>query len=133
MDRLTTRIDRGGEDFESRTEANLALVEVLRARVDAAKEGGGGKYVDRHRERGKSLPRERISEICDAATPFLEFSTLAANGLYDGKAHSAGIITGIGVVHGKECIFVANDATVKGGSYYPMTVKKHVRAQEIAE
>ncbi|SVC05816.1 uncharacterized protein METZ01_LOCUS258670, partial [marine metagenome] len=133
MDRLTTRIDRGSEDFESRTDTNLALVEALRAKLDAAKDGGGRKYTDRHRERGKSLPRERISEICDAATPFLEFSTLAANGLYDGKAHSAGIITGIGVVHGKECMFVANDATVKGGSYYPMTVKKHVRAQEIAE
>ena len=133
MDRLTTRIDRGSEDFESRSAANLDLVEALRGRLDAAKEGGGGKYVQRHRERGKSLPRERIAEICDAATPFLEFSTLAANDLYDGRAHSAGIITGIGVVHGKECVFVANDATVKGGSYYPMTVKKHVRAQEIAE
>ena len=133
MDRLTTRIDRGSEDFESRSATNLALVEALRARLDAAKEGGGGKYVQRHRERGKSLPRERIAEICDAATPFLELSTLAANDLYDGRAHSAGIVTGIGVVHGKECVFVANDATVKGGSYYPMTVKKHVRAQEIAE
>ena len=133
MDRLTTRIDRGSEDFESRSATNLDLVEALRVRLDAAKEGGGGKYVQRHRERGKSLPRERIAEICDAATPFLELSTLAANDLYDGRAYSAGIITGIGVVHGKECVFVANDATVKGGSYYPMTVKKHVRAQEIAE
>ena len=133
MDRLTTRIDRGSEDFESRSATNLALVEALRARLDIAKEGGGGKYVQRHRERGKSLPRERIAEICDAATPFLELSTLAANDLYDSRAHSAGIVTGIGVVHGKECVFVANDATVKGGSYYPMTVKKHVRAQEIAE
>ena len=133
MDRLTTRIDRGSEDFESRSATNLALVEALRARLDAAKEGGGGKYVQRHRERGKSLPRERIAEICDAATPFLELSTLAANDLYDSRAHSAGIVTGIGVVHGKECVFVANAATVKGGSYYPMTVKKHVRAQEIAE
>ena len=133
MDRLTTRIDRGSEDFESRSATNLALVEALRARLDIAKKGGGGKYVQRHRERGKSLPRERIAEICDAATPFLELSTLAANDLYDSRAHSAGIVTGIGVVHGKECVFVANDATVKGGSYYPMTVKKHVRAQEIAE
>ena len=79
------------------------------------------------------MPRDRISEICDPGTPFLELSTLAAYEMYDGRAHSAGIVTGIGVVHGKECIFVANDATVKGGSYYPMTVKKHVRAQEIAE
>ena len=79
------------------------------------------------------MPRDRISEICDPGSPFIEFSTLAAFEMYDGKAHSAGIVTGIGVVHGKECVFVANDATVKGGSYYPMTVKKHIRAQEVAE
>ena len=133
MDRLPTRIDRGSDDFQSRREKNVTLAEELRDRLDSVKDGGGGKYVERHRERGKSLPRERISEICDAGTPFLELSTLAANELYDGRAHSAGIVTGIGVVHGKECMFVANDATVKGGSYYPMTVKKHIRAQEIAE
>ena len=133
MDRLPTRIDRGSDDFQSRREKNVTLAEELRDRLDSVKDGGGGKYVERHRERGKSLPRERISEICDAGTPFLELSTLAANELYDGRAHSAGIVTGIGVVHGKECVFVANDATVKGGSYYPMTVKKHIRAQEIAE
>lgn len=79
------------------------------------------------------MARERISEICDPGSPFLELSGLAANGMYGGRAHSAGVVTGIGTVHGKECVFVANDATVKGGSYYPMTVKKHVRAQEIAE
>ena len=133
MDRLPTRIDRGSDDFQSRREKNVTLAEELRDRLDAVKDGGGGKYVERHRERGKSLPRERISEICDVGTPFLELSTLAANELYDGRAHSAGIVTGIGVVHGKECMFVANDATVKGGSYYPMTVKKHIRAQEVAE
>ena len=133
MDRLPTRIDRGSDDFQSRREKNVTRAEELRDRLDSVKDGGGGKYVERHRERGKSLPRERISEICDAGTPFLELSTLAANELYDGRAHSAGIVTGIGVVHGKECMFVANDATVKGGSYYPMTVKKHIRAQEIAE
>jgi len=133
MDRLPTRIDRNSEDFIRRREFNIQLVEELKQKINEVKEGGGKKYVDRHRSRGKLLARERINEICDPGTPFLEFSSLAANGLYDSRAHSAGIITGIGVVHGKECLFVANDATVKGGSYYPMTVKKHIRAQEIAD
>ena len=133
MDRLPTRIDRNSEDFIRRREFNIQLVEELKQKINQVKEGGGKKYVDRHRSRGKLLARERINEICDPGTPFLEFSSLAANGLYDSRAHSAGIITGIGVVHGKECLFVANDATVKGGSYYPMTVKKHIRAQEIAD
>ena len=133
MDRLPTRIDRNSEDFNRRREFNIQLVEELKQKINEVKEGGGKKYVDRHRSRGKLLARERINEICDPGTPFLEFSSLAANGLYDSRAHSAGIITGIGVVHGKECLFVANDATVKGGSYYPMTVKKHIRAQEIAD
>tara|TARA_B110000438_G_scaffold145957_1_gene140542 strand:+ start:10881 stop:12590 length:1710 start_codon:yes stop_codon:yes gene_type:complete len=133
MDRLPTRVDRNDEDFARRREFNLNLIDVLKGRIDQVKEGGGQKYVDRHRSRGKMLARERIAEICDPGTPFLELSSLAANGLYDSRAHSAGIITGIGVVHGKECLFVANDATVKGGSYYPMTVKKHIRAQEIAD
>ena len=133
MDRLPTRVDRSAEDFARRREFNLSLIEDLKKRIDEVKKGGGEKYVTRHRSRGKMLARERINEICDPGTPFLEFSSLAANGLYDSRAHSAGIITGIGVVHGKECLFVANDATVKGGSYYPMTVKKHIRAQEIAD
>ena len=130
---MPTSIDPDSADFVARFEHNSALCETLKSRLDSVKQGGGEKYVERHRERGKSLPRERISEICDPATPFLELSSLAANELYDGRAHSAGIVTGIGVVHGRECLFVANDATVKGGSYYPMTVKKHVRAQEVAE
>ena len=133
MDRLPTRVDRSAEDFARRREFNLSLIEDLKKRIDEVKRGGGEKYVTRHRSRGKMLARERINEIRDPGTPFLEFSSLAANGLYDSRAHSAGIITGIGVVHGKECLFVANDATVKGGSYYPMTVKKHIRAQEIAD
>ena len=133
MDRLPTRIDRNSEDFNRRRDFNIRLVDELKQKINQVKEGGGKKYVDRHRSRGKLLARERINEICDPGTPFLEFSSLAANGLYDSRAHSAGIITGIGVVHGKECLFVANDATVKGGSYYPMTVKKHIRAQEIAD
>ena len=133
MDRLPTRIDRNSEDFNRRRDFNIQLVDELKQKINQVKEGGGKKYVDRHRGRGKLLARERINEICDPGTPFLEFSSLAANGLYDSRAHSAGIITGIGVVHGKECLFVANDATVKGGSYYPLTVKKHIRAQEIAD
>jgi 3-methylcrotonyl-CoA carboxylase beta subunit len=133
MDRLPTRIDRNSEDFIRSSEFNLNLVKVLKEKINEVKQGGGEKYVLRHRGRGKLLARERITEICDPGTPFLEFSSLAANGLYDSRAHSAGIITGIGVVHGKECLFVANDATVKGGSYYPLTVKKHIRAQEIAD
>ena len=133
MDRLPTRIDRGSDEFGTRLERNLELAEDLRQRLDTVGRGGEERHVERHRERGKRLPRERITEVCDPGTPFLEMSSLAAGGLYDGKAHSAGIVTGIGVVHGKECMFVANDATIKGGSYYPMTVKKHIRAQEIAE
>jgi len=133
MDRLPTRIDKSSEDYSIRKSHNSALIEELRERVDIAKNGGGGKYVERHEARGKGMPRDRISEICDPGSPFIEFSTLAAFEMYDGKAHSAGIVTGIGVVHGKECVFVANDATVKGGSYYPMTVKKHIRAQEVAD
>ena len=133
MDRLPTRVERSGPDWQRRREHNLALAADLKERLAAVKEGGGGKYVERHRARNKMLPRERIAEICDPGSPFLELSSLAANGLYDGKAHSAGIITGIGVIHGRECLFVANVATVKGGSYYPMTVKKHIRAQDVAD
>jgi 3-methylcrotonyl-CoA carboxylase beta subunit len=133
MDRLSTRVDTSSPDFEARKRHNLALLEELDGNLKTARMGGGGKYEARHRSRGKLLPRERIDRIIDAGTAFLELSTLAANGLYDGKAHSAGIVTGIGMVHGRECMFVANDATVKGGSYYPITVKKHIRAQEIAE
>ena len=133
MDRLPTRVDRGSADWQGRREYNLGLAAQLKEHLASVKNGGGGKYVERHRERGKMLPRERIAEICDPGSPFLELSSLAANDLYDGRAHSAGIVTGIGIVHGKECLFVANDATVKGGSYYPMTVKKHIRAQDISD
>ena len=123
----------GDEQFADNQENNKALIAALEGRLAAVQNGGGGKYVKRHRSRGKMLPRERIAAICDAGSAFLELSPLAANGLYDGNAHSAGVVTGIGVVHDRECMFIANDATVKGGSYYPMTVKKHIRAQSIAE
>ena len=127
MDRLPTRVNRADPDFAQRKAHNLALVSQLRERLETASFGGGGKYVERHRSRGKHLARERIERIIDPGTAFLELSPLAAYKLYDGRAHSAGIVTGIGMVHGRECLFVANDATVKGGSYYPMTVKKHIR------
>ena len=132
MDRLPTRVNRSDEGFVKCKEHNSQLIVTLRDRLDIASLGGGGKYVDRHRARGKLLPRERIERIIDPGTAFLELSPLAGYGLYDGRAHSAGIVTGVGMVHGRECLFVANDATVKGGSYYPMTVKKHIRAQTVA-
>ena len=132
MDRLSTRVNRTDSEYLKRQEHNQSLIATLRERLNTASQGGGGKYVDRHRGRGKLLPRERIERIIDPGTAFLELSPLAAHELYDGRAHSAGIVTGVGLVHGRECLFVANDATVKGGSYYPMTVKKHIRAQTVA-
>ena len=110
------------------------LAQELKKYLEKVKEGGGAKAVERHHSRGKLLPRERISRILDTGSPFLELSALAAFGMYgaEGGVPSAGIVTGIGRVHGMECMFVANDATVKGGTYFPLTVKKHLRAQEIA-
>ena len=133
MERLPSGVDTGSSDFSERSERNHSLAEDLKSKLDSVRLAGDESHFQRHRDRGKLLPRERIAEVCDPGSPFLETSALAADGLYDGRARSAGIVTGIGVVHGKECMFVANDATVKGGSYYPMTVKKHIRAQEIAE
>lgn len=108
------------------------LVAGLRSKLEAVKKGGGEAAVRRHKERGKMFVRERIEAVVDPSVPFLEFSALAANGMYDGEAPSAGIVTGIGMIHGQETVIVANDATVKGGTYFPITVKKHLRAQEIA-
>src|SRR3989449_3426337 len=110
-----------------------ALVAELRARTAEVARGGGDKAVERHRSRGKLTARERIDRLLDPDTAFLELNALAAWELYDGQAPSAGIVTGVGVVEGRECVVVANDATVKGGSYFPLTVKKHLRAQEVAE
>eukprot|EP00932_Pfiesteria_piscicida_P010733 SRR837773.21736.p1 GENE.SRR837773.21736~~SRR837773.21736.p1 ORF type:complete len:524 (+),score=155.59 SRR837773.21736:69-1574(+) len=118
--------------FQARESHHRELAEELKRRVAVAQAGGDDVSVKQHRKRGKALPRERIQAIIDPGTSFLELSPLAAFGLYDGSAHSASIVTGIGVVHGREVLFVANDATVKGGTYYPMTVKKHLRAQQIA-
>ena len=132
MATIGTDIDRGGAQFTERTAALRALVEGLRRRLAEAAEGGGAQARARHVARGKLLPRERIDLLLDPGTPFLELSPLAAHGMYNGEAPGAGIITGIGRIAGRECVVVCNDATVKGGTYYPITVKKHLRAQEIA-
>ena len=108
------------------------LVAELREKTAKAALGGPERSRTRHSARGKLLPRERVEQLIDPGSPFLELSPLAANGMYDGDIHGAGLITGIGRVEGRECVIVCNDATIKGGTYYPMTVKKHLRAQEIA-
>jgi acetyl-CoA carboxylase carboxyltransferase component len=128
---LTTQVVRD-EAFEARTARMEALVAELRDRTGLVSQGGGERAVERHRSRGKLTARERIDRLIDPGTAFLELNALAAWELYDGDAPSAGIVTGIGIVEGRQCVIVANDATVKGGSYYPLTVKKHLRAQEIA-
>src|SRR6266545_3690628 len=121
------------DEAEQNEAHNRALVADLRARLRDVQAGGGPDAVRRHRRRGKLLARERIARLTDPGAPFLELGALAAGGLYDGEAPSAGIVTGIGTVAGREVMIVANDATVKGGTYYPLTVKKHLRAQEVAE
>jgi acetyl-CoA carboxylase carboxyltransferase component len=129
---LTSRIERDSEAFAARRARMEELVAELRERTALVTRGGGQKAVDRHRSRGKLTARERIDRLVDPGSAFLELSALAAWELYDGQAPSAGIVTGVGVVEGQECVLVANDATVKGGSYFPLTVKKHLRAQEVA-
>jgi acetyl-CoA carboxylase carboxyltransferase component len=129
---LQTQVERSG-DFGRRQERMQQLVDELRARSSQVAAGGGERAVTRHRERGKLLARERINRLCDPGTAFLELNALAAWEIYDGQAPSAGVVTGVGVIEGRECVIVANDATVKGGSYFPLTVKKHLRAQEVAE
>jgi acetyl-CoA carboxylase carboxyltransferase component len=130
---IQSRVDPSSPEFQANREHNLALVADLRARLTQVKLGGGAEAVKRHLARGKLLARERVDRLIDPDTPFLELSPLAANGMYDDGAPSAGIVTGIGQVEGKQVAIVANDATVKGGTYYPMTVKKHLRLQEIAD
>jgi len=119
-------------EFQANRKHHLGLAEALRQRLEAVRAGGSKQAVELHRSRGKLLPRERIERLLDPDTPFLELSALAAGGLYGDEVPSAGIVTGIGMISGRECMIVANDATVKGGTYYPMTIKKHIRAQEIA-
>jgi 3-methylcrotonyl-CoA carboxylase beta subunit len=130
--RLSTEADPRSAAFRANAEAMAALVADLRAESARAALGGGETSRQRHLSRGKLLPRDRIEALLDLGTPFLELSALAAHGMYGGDVPSAGIITGIGRVSGRECVVVCNDATVKGGTYYPLTVKKHLRAQQIA-
>ncbi|WP_042886113.1 carboxyl transferase domain-containing protein [Cupriavidus necator] len=130
---IETKLNARSESFKANAEAMQALVADLEARIAKLAEGGGKDARDKHLSRGKLLPRDRVQQLLDPGTPFLELSQLAAYDMYDDVAPGAGIITGIGRVAGQECVIVCNDATVKGGTYYPMTVKKHVRAQEIAE
>jgi acetyl-CoA carboxylase carboxyltransferase component len=132
MDRLDTHVDTTSPDFQRNRDRMTALVSELREREAIARQGGGERYLQRHREQGKMPVRERIEKLLDAGSPLLELSPLAAWDLYDNEAPSAGIVTGIGRVSGREVVIVANDATVKGGTYYPITVKKHLRAQEVA-
>jgi acetyl-CoA carboxylase carboxyltransferase component len=129
---LSSVIERSA-DFDRRRNRMEALVAELRERTAQVARGGGEKALERHRSRGKLTARERIDRLLDPDTAFLELSALAAWDVYEGQAPSAGIVTGIGVIDGQECVLVANDATIKGGTYFPLTVKKHLRAQEIAE
>jgi 3-methylcrotonyl-CoA carboxylase beta subunit len=133
MNVIQTQIQPRSAEFQASTAAMRALVEDLQAKAREVSLGGGQAARERHVARGKLLPRDRVDRLLDPGTPFLEIGQLAALGMYDGQAPSAGMIAGIGRVHGLECMVVANDATVKGGSYLPLTVKKHLRAQEIAE
>jgi len=132
MSVLRSHINPASPEFRSNREHHLGLAADLRRKLEEVRRGGSEQAVGLHRSRGKLLPRERIERILDPDTPFLELSALAAGGLYGDEVPSAGIVTGVGSVSGRECVIVANDATVKGGTYYPMTVKKHIRAQEIA-
>ncbi|HVT66846.1 MAG TPA: carboxyl transferase domain-containing protein [Trebonia sp.] len=129
---LRSRADPADASFRRNHAANAALAAELRSRLAAAGRGGPERARERHVKRGKLLPRDRVDALLDPGSPFLELSPLAADGMYDDEAPAAGIITGIGRVSGRECVVVANDATVKGGTYYPVTVKKHLRAQEVA-
>jgi 3-methylcrotonyl-CoA carboxylase beta subunit len=127
-----TLIDTRSAEFRTNREVMAGLVEELRRTVEQVRQGGGERARARHVGRGKLLPRDRVRALIDPGSPFLEVGQLAAHGMYDGEVPSAGLITGIGRVSGRECMIVANDATVKGGTYFPLTVKKHLRAQEIA-
>ncbi len=132
MHPLSTHIDTSSQEFKSNVEFHKTLAADLKTRLEKVYLGGGDDAVSKHKKRNKFLARERIEKILDPGSPFLELSALAADGVYDEEVPSAGVVTGIGLVHGVECMFVANDATVKGGTYFPLTVKKHLRAQEIA-
>ncbi|HEY1630599.1 MAG TPA: carboxyl transferase domain-containing protein [Rhizomicrobium sp.] len=133
MSALKSAISANTPAFKSNAEAMGKLTAELKDKMATAALGGDEKSRKRHTDRGKLLPRARVEQLLDPGSPFLELSPLAANGMYDGDIHAAGVITGVGRVEGRECVIVCNDATIKGGTYYPMTVKKHLRAQEIAQ
>src|SRR3984957_363810 len=133
MNLLATRIDPASDDFARNAARMRGLVADLRERLTRVREGGGPESVPPHRKRGNLTARDRIDRVADPLTPFLEFSALAADEVYRDNTPSAGVITGIVTVEGRQCVVIANDATVKGGTYYPLTVKKHLRAQEIAQ
>ncbi len=130
---LKSNLNTRSDEYKANAAHMQSLVDDLRDKVSTVKQGGGERARDKHLSRGKLLPRERVRKLLDPGSPFLEFSQMAAWDMYGGDINSAGIITGIGRVSGRECVIICNDATVKGGTYYPMTVKKHLRAQEVAE
>ncbi|HPA90981.1 MAG TPA: carboxyl transferase domain-containing protein, partial [Quisquiliibacterium sp.] len=130
MSKIESRLNPRSEQFQANVQSMRLAVGDLHARIAEAALGGGEAAREKHTARGKLLPRDRIALLLDPGSPFLEFSQLAALDMYGNDAPSAGVITGIGRVSGSECVIVCNDATVKGGTYFPMTVKKHLRAQE---
>ncbi|MCU1403145.1 MAG: methylcrotonoyl-CoA carboxylase, partial [Microbacteriaceae bacterium] len=132
METLASLADSGSDEFRTNDSEQRALVTDLDERLAVAAAGGPQKSRERHLARGKLLPRERIDQLLDDGSPFLEIAPLAATGLYDDECPAAGVIAGIGLVHGRQVLVISNDATVKGGTYFPLTVKKHIRAQEIA-
>jgi 3-methylcrotonyl-CoA carboxylase beta subunit len=129
---LTSTVDATSDAARANADAQAALADELRAKLARAALGGPEASRDRHVARGKLLPRDRVGRLLDEGSPFLELSPLAADDLYDDDTPAAGVIAGVGLVHGRPVMVVCNDATVKGGTYYPMTVKKHLRAQEVA-
>ncbi|HEX9973533.1 MAG TPA: carboxyl transferase domain-containing protein, partial [bacterium] len=132
MYRIESKIDTKSTEFQENLTAMEQTVSLLKERVELIKQGGHQKARDLHVSRGKMLVRDRLKKLFDKNSPFLELSSLAGYDMYDNEAPAASMVTGIGVVHGREVLIVANDATVKGGTYFPMTIKKHIRAQEIA-
>ncbi len=132
MAKIGIPIDNTGIEFRENARQMRALVEELQAKRTEASSGGNARARERHIARGKLLPRARVERLIDPGSPFLELSPLAANGMYDDAIHGAGLITGVGRIEGRECVIVCNDSTIKGGTYFPLTVKKHLRAQEIA-
>ena len=133
MYRIESKVDLKSDLFKANDTENRKAHRLFKERLEQVKLGGPERSRNRHIERGKLLPRDRVARLLDKNTPFLELSPLAAYDMYDNDAPAAGIICGIGAVHGREVMVIANDATVKGGTYYPMTILKHARAQEIAE